>query len=356
MSEVSQLTWDKFLNDYPEAHLLQSRSWGELKSSYGWEVSRIISRSSSNHELASAGAQILFRGLPLGYTLAYLPKGPVIPKTQPAHWNDWGKLWAEVDKVCKKKRSVFLLVEPDLWGTDNSTAEDKQNQWTVPPDGFNNSMFSVQPVRTLLVDISGSEEQILGRMKQKTRYNIRLAGKKEVLVNPSDDLKTFYQLMVETGGRDEFGVHSLDYYQRAYDLFYPAGECEIFLAEFQGEPIAGLMVFARGNRAWYFYGASSNKHRERMPNYLLQWEAIRWARSRGCAFYDLWGVPDEDEKTLERYFNKRSDGLWGVYRFKRGFGGRLIRSFGPWDRIYIPGIYKIFRLWVKRRAVGMLNI
>jgi lipid II:glycine glycyltransferase (peptidoglycan interpeptide bridge formation enzyme) len=316
MSEVSQLTWDKFLNNYPEAHLLQSRSWGELKASYGWEVSRIISRSSSNHELASAGAQILFRSLPLGYTLAYLPKGPVIPKTQPAHWSDWGKLWAEVDKVCKKRRSVFLLVEPDLWVANNSTAEDKQLQWTVPPDGFNNSMFSVQPVRTVLVDISDSEEQILGRMKQKTRYNIRLASKKEVFVYPSDDLDTFYQLVVETGG---------------------------------------LMVFARGKRAWYFYGASSNKHRERMPNYLLQWEAIRWSRSRGCVSYDLWGVPDEDEKTLEMYFNKRSDGLWGVYRFKRGFGGQLIRSFGPWDRIYFPGIYKIIRLWVKIRAVGMLD-
>jgi len=351
MSEVSHSTWDEFLIDHPEAHLLQSRSWGELKSSYGWEVSRIISRSSPNQELTSAGAQILFRSLPLGYTLAYLPKGPVIPKTQPAHWTDLGKLWAEVDKVCKKRRSVFLLVEPDLWVADNSSAEDKLLQWTVPPDGFNNSMFSVQPLRTLLVDIGGSEEQILGRMKQKTRYNIRVAGKKEVFVYPSDDLDTFYQLMVETGGRDEFGVHSLDYYQRAYDFFHPAGKCEIFLAEFQGEPIAGVMVFASGKRAWYFYGASLNKHRERMPNYLLQWEAMRWARSLGCVHYDLWGVPDEDEKTLEMYFNKRSDGLWGVYRFKRGFGGQLIRSFGPWDRIYIPGIYKIIRLWVKRHAV-----
>ena len=294
MSEVSQSTWDDFLNDHPEAHLLQSRSWGELKSCYGWEVSRIISRSSPNQELAPAGAQILFRSLPLGYTLAYLPKGPVIPKTQPTHWTDLEKLWAEVDKVCKKRRSVFLLVEPDLWVADNSSAEDKQLQWTVPPDGFNNSMFSVQPLRTLLVDIGGSEEQILGRMKQKTRYNIRVAGKKEVFVNPSDDLDTFYQLMVETGGRDEFGVHSLDYYQRAYDFFHPAGKCEIFLAEFQGEPIAGVMVFASGKRAWYFYGASSNKHRERMPNYLLQWEAMRWARSLGCVYYDLWGVPDED--------------------------------------------------------------
>ncbi|MFC2053639.1 lipid II:glycine glycyltransferase FemX [Chloroflexota bacterium] len=355
MSEVTQLAWDKFLNDSPEAHLLQLRSWGELKSSYGWEVSHIISRSSSNHELAPAGAQILFRSLPLGYTLAYLPKGPVIPKTQPEHWPEWRKLWAEVDTVCKKRRSVFLHVEPDLWVADNSTAEDKQLQWMEPPDGFNNGMFSVQPVRTLLVDISGSEEQILGRMKQKTRYNIRLAGKKELSVYPSNDLESFYQLMVETSGRDEFGIHSLEYYKRAYDLFHPAGKCEVILAEFKREPIAGLMIFASGKRAWYFYGASSNKHRERMPNYLLQWEAIRWARSRGCAVYDLWGVPDEDEKALEMDFNKRSDGLWGVYRFKRGFGGQMIRSFGPWDRIYIPGIYKLIRLLVKRRAVGMLD-
>jgi lipid II:glycine glycyltransferase (peptidoglycan interpeptide bridge formation enzyme) len=186
-------------------------------------------------------------------------------------------------------------------------------------------------------------------MKQKTRYNIRLASRKEVDVSVSSDLDAFHRLMLLTGERDAFGVHSLEYYRRAYDLFNPAGQCEILIAEYKSELLAGLMVFAYGKRAWYFYGASSNQHRRRMPNYLLQWEAMRWARRRGCISYDLWGVPDTDENTLETQFTKRSDGLWGVYRFKRGFGGQLKRASGSWDRVYQPILYSFYRWWSKRR-------
>jgi lipid II:glycine glycyltransferase (peptidoglycan interpeptide bridge formation enzyme) len=187
-------------------------------------------------------------------------------------------------------------------------------------------------------------------MKQKTRYNIRLAAKKGVRVQPSPDLDIFYSLMEVTGERDAFGVHSRDYYRRAYELFHPLGECELLLAEFEGQPLAALMVFAYGSRAWYFYGASSSQHRELMPTYLLQWEAMRWARARGCDEYDLWGVPDEDEATLEANFESRSDGLWGVYRFKRGFGGQLCRGQGPWDRVYLPSLYGLYRAWLSRRS------
>jgi lipid II:glycine glycyltransferase (peptidoglycan interpeptide bridge formation enzyme) len=88
-----------------------------------------------------------------------------------------------------------------------------------------------------------------------------------------------------------------------------------------------------------------------MPNYLLQWEAIRWAKSQGCTEYDLWGVPDEDLATLEANFANRNIGLWGVYRFKRGFGGELRRSVGPWDRVYNPTLYRLYSVWLKYRKV-----
>jgi lipid II:glycine glycyltransferase (peptidoglycan interpeptide bridge formation enzyme) len=201
----------------------------------------------------------------------------------------------------------------------------------------------------LVVDLRGDEEQVLNRMKQKTRYNIRLALKKGVVVRTSADLDTFQRLMNVTGSRDSFGVHSLDYYRRAYELFYPRGECELLMAEYEGNPLAGLMVFARGRRAWYFYGASADEHRETMPTYLLQWEAMRWARQLGCIEYDLWGVPDADEATLEANFTTRSSGLWGVYRFKRGFGGLLRRAGSPWDRVYQPALYALYRWWANRR-------
>jgi len=131
-------------------------------------------------------------------------------------------------------------------------------------------------------------------------------------------------------------------------MFHPRAACELFLGMYEGESLGGLLVFAHGKRAWYLYGASSSHHRDRMPNYLLQWEAMRWARSQGCTEYDLWGVPDADSATLEANFTERSDGLWGVYRFKRGFGGELRRAAGPWDYVYNPWLYRIYLWWARR--------
>lgn len=329
MNLISPEEWDKFLSHFPNAHLLQTTAWGQFKQAFGWQVRHILTRSPE-----PSGAQVLFRRLPLGlFTIAYIPKGPVgLPDAA---------FWKDVDALCRKHRAIFLKVEPDSWDCSQ-----------CPPVGFQESIHSIQPQRTLVVDLTAEEDHILGRMKQKTRYNIRLALRKGIVVRTSSDLNAFYRLLEVTGGRDEFGVHSPAYYRRAYELFHPQGECELFLAEFQGEPLAGLMAFAHGQRAWYFYGASSNKHRERMPTYLLQWEAMRWARGQGCTEYDMWGVPDADEEELEANFTQRSEGLWGVYRFKRGFGGELRRSPGPWDRVYHSRLYQLYDWWVRRSETG----
>ena len=277
------------------------------------------------------GAQILFRSLPLGFSLAYIPKGPV--------GADWDHLWPEVDAVCKERRAIFLKVEPDLWEGE------PDSPWGgAPPSGFRLSPHEIQPPRTILIDLKNPEDQILAQMKQKTRYNIRLAQRKGVVIRQTSDVDAFHQLMEITAERDTFGVHALEYYQRALDLFEPRGDCALFFAEFEEQPLAALMVFARGWRAWYFYGASSNEDRQLMPTYLLQWKAMQWAKARGCRQYDLWGVPDADEATLEAGFLARSDGLWGVYRFKRGFGGELHRAQPAWDRVYNPVFYQ-FYLW-----------
>jgi len=181
-------------------------------------------------------------------------------------------------------------------------------------------------------------------MKQKCRYNVRLAEKKGITVRAWDDLDGFHRLMQVTGGRDGFGVHSLEYYRKAYELFHPTGMAELLVAEFEGKPLAALMIFAVGKRSWYLYGASNDEERNRMPTYLLQWEAMRWAKARGCTEYDLWGVPDADEATLEAEFETRHDGLWGVYRFKRGFGGEVKRAAQALDRVYMPWLYWLY-LW-----------
>jgi peptidoglycan pentaglycine glycine transferase (the first glycine) len=330
MPLLSAADWEAYLTRFPEAHLLQTAAWGELKSSFGWYPRRVVAGES--------GAQLLFRRWPLGLTLAYIPKGPLGP--------DWPRLWPEVDRLCRKEHAVLLKVEPDVWEPAPSSMGD-----CLP--GFLPGQYYIQPRRTVMVSLTGSEDEILERMKPKTRYNIRLAQKKGIEVHPTSDLDAFYRLMVATGQRDGFGVHSPDYYRRAYELFSPRSECCLLQADYAGQPLAALMVFLRGKSAYYLYGASSDLERNRMPAYLLQWQAMLWARQHGCLEYDLWGVPDQDEEVLEANFEQRHDGLWGVYRFKRGFGGQLKRSASSFDRIYMPPLYAFYRWWLKRRGAGL---
>ena len=320
-SKTEKTAWDTYLAKNPGAHILQTPTWGQLKSSFGWDYAYSISSGS--------GAQVLFRQFPLGYSLAYVPKGPL---------QGWSSaLIEDLDRLCHKHNAFVLKVEPDA----NWSAEGADGLRAL---GFISSPQTIQPQRTIIVDIQDDEEKILARMKQKTRYNIRLATRKGVIVRAWQDVTSFSKMMIETATRDDFGAHSEAYFQRAYDLFHPSGACELLVAEVEGDPVAAIMVFKHGNRAWYFYGASTSLARERMPTYLLQWEAMKWARDNGCLAYDLWGIPDEDEDALEEQFTHRSDGLWGVYRFKRGFGGQIVRSMGAWDRPYREYLYRAYAL------------
>ena len=321
MPEFSLTDWKEYIQKYPDAHILQSAEWGELKSAFGWKAVRV--------QAGTIAVQILFRKLPLGLTIAYLPK--------PAA-KIFGKntaLGEEIDRVCKAHKAIFLKVEPDEWEKGDDTLS--LTGWRIGD--------AIQPPRTIVVDLSGTEDEILARMKQKTRYNIRLAKKKGVTVRAWNDIAAFNEMMQVTGGRDGFGVHSQAYYQRAYDLFQKTGTAELLVAEYEGKPLAAVMVFISGKRSWYMYGASNNEERNKMPTYLVQWKAMRWAKERGATEYDLWGVPDKDEETLEKHFTgtQRNEGLWGVYRFKRGFGGEVKRAAQALDRVYKPLLYAIYR-------------
>lgn len=317
MSLVSRADWEQFLAGEPEAHLLQTGAWGELKSQFGWRASWLVE--------GNCGAQVLFRKLPLGFSVAYIPKGPVGKPSR--------AFWSQVDALCRRQHAVFLKVEPDQWEEDQASVV-LEGAPFIPST-------SIQPRRTIVIDLAAGDEAILAQMKQKTRYNLRLAQKRGVRVCASEDVESFYRLMQTTGERDEFGIHTLSYYQKSLELFRPRSECELFLAAWEGEMIAGLMVFRRGPRAWYFYGASGSAHRELMAPYGLQWEAMQWARAQGASTYDLWGVPDYGQEVLEAEFMDHTHQLWGVYRFKRGFGGELKRSAGAWDRVYQPWLYRL---------------
>lgn len=315
-------------------HFLQTEAWGRVKAAFGWRAEYLST--------PRGPALLLARPLPLGVSLAYVPRGPNF------HWDDDVALRAALtvlEAAARRHRALALKWEPDWPDTPEARA-------TLRVLGFRPSPHQVQPRRSLTLSLAEPESVILARMKQKTRYNINLAQKKGVSVSLSADVAAFGALMAETGARDGFGTHSAAYYQKVFDEFAPAGQAALMLAHFEGQPLAGVMVLRHGAQAWYVYGASSNRERNRMAPYLAQWEAIRWAKQHGALTYDLWGVPDEDEATLEAQFENRHDGLWGVYRFKRGWGGALTRTVGAWDKPLNAPLYTAYRWWLGRRRTA----
>ena len=340
--------WDAFVEQHPFGHFLQTSMWGEIKSQHGWRSLRSTVVNSSS-ELVG-GSIVLFRMLPYGLgNIAYVPRGPV------ANWDNRDGAAAIVNATARLARNrgvIGLVVEPDLLDTP-SDCRTLADCGLIPLD------WHVQPRSTIWVNLDVEEEvDILSPMKQKTRYNIGLSKRKGVKVRDGtlDDIATFHQLSLTTAERDEFSIHPLSYYRAFMQLFGPAGanHARLLIAEHDGAPLAALVAVAFGRRATYLYGASSNASRDLMPTYLLQWEAMRWARDRGCRTYDMWGVPDEDPETLEANFSERNDGLWGVYRFKRGFGGQVVRSIGAWAQVYSPLRWRLYG-WARqiRKTTGL---
>lgn len=317
----------------PNGHLLQLSRWGQLKSRFGWD-SRIVTLSDAHG--IQAGALVLLQRLPLGAgKLAYVPMGPYAGK--PALYP---QLW---QAIRSETGAAFLKLEPGLGA--------RMSESDLSRAGFRPSPQSIQPPSTIVIDISGDESATLGRMNQGTRRKIRKSrtGAIEYQAGDRSDLPQFSRLMQATGERNDFGVHSAGYFDAVYDLFMPEYGA-LLLARHEGELLAAIMVFALGDRAWYLYGASSRARGNLYATYGIQWAAIEWARQRGCRFYDLWGVPDFDEETLEAQFRDRKDGLWGVYGFKRGWGGEVRRTLGTWDLAWNPLVYAAYRAALKLRS------
>lgn len=335
----SNSVWDSFVREQG-GHLLQTARWGQLKSAFGWHSHLIAVAKQGN---VAAGALVLTRQLParLG-SITYVPRGPVV---------DWKQqrvlapLLAAIEDYAKSSGSILLKLEPDLWDSQEAQA-------ILAQYGYDISTQTVQPPRTVVIDIAADEETILKRMSQSTRRKVRLPYRRDITFRHGShtDIDTFGNLIDVTGTRDDFGVHSTAYYKQAFDLFAP-DDCSLILAEYENRPVAGLMIFRLGSRTWYLYGASSNEERNRMPTYGIQLEAIRWARAKNCTTYDLWGIPDESEEALEAQFQERSDGLWGVYGFKRGFGGDVRRTIGAWDKVFRPLAHRAYQTALKLRTI-----
>jgi lipid II:glycine glycyltransferase (peptidoglycan interpeptide bridge formation enzyme) len=335
--------WDEIIAGLPGAHILQSREWGLVKARLGWAMLPHVWRSSSGH--VQAAAMVLQRTIRMGgfamrLRMLYVPRGPLLD------WADAAlsaRVLDDLQVLARRRGAILVKIDPEVpCGTGVPGAPDE----TANPTGANLSeelgrcgwLFSNEQVQfrnTVLVDLSASEENLLSNMKQKTRYNINLAQRKgvSVRIGASDDFDLLYRMYAETSVRDGFVIRDRQYYMHVWQTFLQAGMLEPLIAEVAEQPVAGVMIFRFAGRAWYFYGMSRAAHREKMPNHLLQWEAMRRARAAGCRVYDLWGAPD--------IFNE-GDSMWGVYRFKEGLGGKVLRTLGAWDFPAQPLLYRFY--------------
>jgi peptidoglycan pentaglycine glycine transferase (the first glycine) len=299
--------WNTALMALPYRHVLQSWEWGQFKSRWGWSPRYFI------NEEHTAAALVLRRTFsPLKLNILYVPKGPVLDYSDRALVD---RVLGDLIVVAKRDRAIFIKIDPDLAELDRPILLDR---------GWRFSAEQIQFRNTMLIDLTRSEDDLLAAMKPKTRYNVRLAQKKGVTIRLGDlsDLDRLYQLYAETAQRDGFIIRPIDYYRDAWGSFIRSGLAQPLIAFVEQEPVAGLILFRFADRAWYMYGMSSNLHREKMPNHLLQWEAMRWSKMQGCAVYDLWGAPDELNE---------SDSMWGVYKFKDGLGADFAPHVGAHD-------------------------
>jgi peptidoglycan pentaglycine glycine transferase (the first glycine) len=340
----SAAEWRYFVEYHANGHALQTQAWAQLKSSFGWRSARSSTFDSQGRMIGAAS--VLTRALPYGIgRIAYAPRGPVTDWSNPGYA---AATLRDAAQAAKAAGAFALVIEPPL-------AEHADHAALLAANQLKPLSFDVQPRRSIVLDISAPDEKdVLAAFKQKTRYNIGLSRKRGVIFRQGDahDAQVYFDLMQTTASRDGFSIHPLPYYGAFLRLFAAddTGIGALFIAEFEGKPIAALIATAVGDEAIYLYGASSNEHRELMSTYGIQWEAMRWARARGCKRYDLWGVPDADHEALEAQFENRHDGLWGVYRFKRNFGGSLTRTVGAWVRVLNQPRWLAYQLAMRRRG------
>lgn len=316
-------SWNSHLERL-DGHLLQSWQWGALKEMYGWSVERIAWPSESEPR---AMAQVLFRSRgPV--SIGYIPRGPAFLEGDSEALIE---LLKSIDHVAKRNRALFLVIEPNTALPLDGTFRDH---------GFVRGPASIQPERTVHVPLL-DDEALLKQMHEKTRYSVRLAKRRDVEIevpeNPDQGILEFYRLLNDTSNRNEFAIRPLEYYA---DFLREFGDrATLLLARHDGKLAAGVIAARFGREAMYMYGASSTEHRGHGATFLLQYEAMRWGREAGSELYDLWGIPAQDpEKTggEGRAEGTKGDHWSGMFRFKTGFGGDIVRFPPSIERRYHP--------------------
>ncbi|MBA3533026.1 MAG: peptidoglycan bridge formation glycyltransferase FemA/FemB family protein [Ardenticatenales bacterium] len=308
----SESEWEQSAQTLPLHHILQAWAWGEFKARWGWRATRLLWRDGQ----PVAAAQLLRRPIPrTPFGIGYVSKGPLLDPENPGLA---AQVLNGIEAEAQRQRCLFVKIDPDVLASCSPFVSLLERR------GWRRGDY-IQFPNTGTIDLRPDEEALLANMKSKTRYNVRLAERRsvEVRLGRADEFGHFYQMYAETSARDGFLIRPRDYYLDLWRDFHARGLAEMLLACVDGEAVAGLILFYFGSRAWYFYGASTEKERAAMPNYALQWAAIQRAKAHGATEYDLWGAPDR--------LDDPEDGMAGVWRFKTGFDAQFREQIGAWD-------------------------
>ena len=306
-----------FLDKQKHSQLLQSWQWGEFQEKVGGKVFRLGVEEEG--ELIAA-ATIVEKLLPMGKNYFYSPRGPVGKKLEDSK-QAIELLFLEIKELARKEKAMFLRFEPEM--------EYKLENWQIE------KTLDVQPSKTMIIDLSKSEDELLNKMHQKTRYNIRLASKKgiEIVEGKIEDFDKFWQLMGETSDRDDFRLHGIDYYKEMIKA--DKDSIRLFFAKYKDKIISTGIFSFFGDTVTYMHGASANEERSLMAPYLLQWELMRIGKELSYKYYDFYGI---DAKKWP-----------GVTRFKQGFSGFEKNYPGTFDLVFDAGWYSVYKMIRKVR-------
>ncbi len=317
--------WNEFVRSALNSSFAQSYEWGKVKSGT-WQP--LYTALVDERQSISAAALVLKRRFPLvPQSIFYCPRGPLfhVPSREMM-----GHFVMGLRGLARKHRAVLFRCDPEIPETDESFVS------LFRSFGFRYAEDNIQPRATIILDIQPDEDDLLGSFHHKTRYNIRLAKKKGILIREAetkDDVDIFYGLFRLTSERDRFLILQKAYFYHLWETLRPENMCAIFIAEHEGHPLAAIFQILFGSTMTYVYGASSNEHRNLMPNHLIHWHAIQWAKKRQIRHYDFWGIPSNPQEQHP---------LWGVYRFKKGFLEKETRWIGTYELVFSPFWYRLF--------------
>ena len=336
--------WNSYLSSQPRGHLLQSYEWGELNKYLGGRIYRLgaLQDGQMVGALLLSVAQVpLPASIPgVHFDWLYGSRGPTVASpTSPA----LAALVEQANKLARKEHAVVLRLEPNI-ADDDAALEDWLAAYKTL--GFQINPTAIHGRRSWVLDIRPSAEQLLANFKMTWRQNVRSAERKGVIIREAEneaDFNAYYDLLKLTSERDDFFIHSKDYHQEILRHFASKGDAVLFLAEHEGEAIAAKMLIRFGDWCWDMFGASSNNKRNLKPTYLLQYHCFQWAQAKGCSYFDFRTIPEILEPGEE---------MWGVYEYKKGFGGFSRLNMPTQDYVYRPLVYNAWRTLVERRRAN----